>query len=311
MEREQAISFLLQAEPPGYGNFGVLPIVGPGLVGKSTLLEHVCGDERVRNHFSLILLYSRNDLKDETASTFRDHCVIKHQSITSGEERLLVVIELLNDVDEGAWKRLLHTSKRYMAHGSKIIITGRSEKMVRVGTTEAIKLKCLSKEAYWHFFKMLVFGSTDPMEHPKLTSIAMELALEMRGSFISANCVAVLLRGNLSAWFWCRVLRQVREFAQKNTLAFGQYPEDHMSRYAWSIAKTHQGSVDRNLFLLHDSYQKGPTAGGEVPRITLVDLLSRSSSGMPPKFEVLWWRSLIPPYYNYIYACEFVRNTTL
>jgi hypothetical protein len=306
MEREQAISFLLQAEPPGYGNFGVLPIVGPGLVGKSTLVEHVCG-----NHFSLILLYSRNDLKDETASTFRDHCVIKHQSITSGEERLLVVIELLNDVDEGAWKRLLHTSKRYMAHGSKIIITGRSEKMVRVGTTEAIKLKCLSKEAYWHFFKMLVFGSTDPMEHPKLTSIAMELALEMRGSFISANCVAVLLRGNLSAWFWCRVLRQVREFAQKNTLAFGQYPEDHMSRYAWSIAKTHQGSVDRNLFLLHDSYQKGPTAGGEVPRITLVDLLSRSSSGMPPKFEVLWWRSLIPPYYNYIYACEFVRNTTL
>jgi hypothetical protein len=111
-------------------------------------VEHVCGDERVRNHFSLILLYSGNGLQDETASTFRDHCVIKHQSIASGEERLLVVIELLNDVDEGAWKRLLHTSKRYMAHGSKIIITGRSEKMVRVGTTEAIKLKCLSKEAY-------------------------------------------------------------------------------------------------------------------------------------------------------------------
>jgi hypothetical protein len=46
------------------------------------------------------------------------------------------------------------------------------------------QLNCLSKEAYWYFFKMLVFGSTDPEEHPKLTSIAMELALEMRWSFI-------------------------------------------------------------------------------------------------------------------------------
>lgn len=110
MEREQAISFLLQADPLEVANLGVLPIVGPRLIGKSTLVEHVCEDERVRNHFSLILLYSGNDLKDETAMTFRDHCVTKHQNITSGKERLLVVIELLRDVDEESWKRLLHSS---------------------------------------------------------------------------------------------------------------------------------------------------------------------------------------------------------
>lgn len=84
MEREQAISFLLQADPLEVANLGVLPIVGPRLIGKSTLVEHVCEDERVRNHFSLILL--------------------------SGKERLLVVIELLRDVDEESWKRLLHSS---------------------------------------------------------------------------------------------------------------------------------------------------------------------------------------------------------
>ncbi|KAM0840890.1 hypothetical protein ACQ4PT_059371 [Festuca glaucescens] len=186
MEREQAIGFLLQPEPPRGGNLGVLPIVGPGLIGKSTLVEHVCDDERVRNHFSLILRYRENDLKDEMPTTFRDHCVIKHQNSASIEERSLVVIELLGDVDEGAWKRLLQTSERCMANGSKIIITSRSEKMASVGTTKAIKLSCLSKEAFWYFFKMLVFGSTDPEEHPKLTSIAMELALEMCGSFIFA-----------------------------------------------------------------------------------------------------------------------------
>jgi hypothetical protein len=289
---------------------GVLPIIGPAFIGKSTLVEHVCWDERVRNHFSLILLYSGNDLTYETATTFRDHFVIKHQNISSGEKRSLVVIEILGDVDQGAWKRLMHTSERFMAHGSKIIITSRSEKIVSVGTREAIKLNLLSKEAYWYFFKMLVFGSTDPEDHPKLTSIAMEIALGIHGSFMSAYVVAALLRENLSAQFGCRVLRQLRENTQKNTLMFGEYLEDHMSRYVWSIAGTRQGSEDRKLFLLHANYQKDPAAGGEVPRITMVDLLSRSSSAMPRKFEVLWWRSLVPPYYSYIYDCEFVRNTT-
>jgi hypothetical protein len=310
MEREQAISFLLQAEPLVGGNLGVLPIVGPRLIGKSTLVEHVYDDERVRNHFSLILRYRGNDLTHETATTFRDHCVIKHQNIASGKERSLVVIELLGDVDEGAWNRLLHTSERCMAHGSKIIITSRSENMVSVGTTQAIMLRCLSKEAYWYFFKMLVFGSTDPEEHPKLTSIAMELALVMRGSFVHACVVAAVLRAaNLSAGFWSSVLREVRKYTQNNTLVFGEYPEDHMSRFIWSILGRLRSSEDRGLFLIHHSHQKGPATHGEVPRITLVDLISGTWSTLPRgKFEVLRWRSLIPPYYNYVYSCELVQN---
>ncbi|KAM0840880.1 hypothetical protein ACQ4PT_059362 [Festuca glaucescens] len=216
LEREQVVRFLLQAEPGG--NLGVLPIVGPRLSGKSTLVEHVCNDERVRDHFSLILLYSGNDLKDKAATNFRDYCVIKHQNIASGEERSLVVIELLGDVDKGAWKRLLRSAERYMAHGSKIIITSQSEKVVSVGTTEALMLNYLSKETYWYFFKMLVFGSTDPEDHLKLTSIAMEMASEMGGSFMFANVVATLLRENLSARFWCSVLRHLRVQRQKNLL---------------------------------------------------------------------------------------------
>ncbi|XP_047043841.1 disease resistance protein RGA2-like [Lolium rigidum] len=309
MEREQAIGFLLQPEPPSGGNLGVLPIVGPGLIGKSTFVEHVCDDERVRNHFSLILRYRENDLKDEIPTTFRDHCVIKHQNSASNEERSLLVIELLGDVDEGAWKRLLQTSERCMGNGSKIIITSRSEKMVSVGTTQAIKLSCLSKEAFWYFFKMLVFGSTDPEEHPKLTSIAMELAVETCGSFMFAYVGATLLRANTSVRFWCRFLRQAREFRQKNNFVLGEYHEDRMSRYGWSIAETQQGYEDRKLFLIHHSHQKGPAAHSEVPRITIVDLLSGACSPMQRgKFEVLSWRSLIPPYYNYVYSCELVQN---
>ncbi|KAM0822270.1 hypothetical protein ACQ4PT_071602 [Festuca glaucescens] len=294
MEREQAISFLLHAEPLGNEKIGVLAIVGPPLVGKSTLVEHVCYDDRVRDHFSSILLYMENDLKDDAVTTFRDNCVIKHQNEALDGERSLLVIELLGDVDRVAWKRLLQSAERCMIHGSKIIITSRSEKTISFGTTKALRLNYLSKEAYWYFFRMLVFGSTDPEEHPKLTSIAMEIACEMCGSFMFAYIVATLLKANLSARFWCRVLRHLTEHRRKNRFLLGEYeyPLVDRPRYVWSGV-----------------YQKRPASHGEVPKITAVDLLSGTWSAMPQgKFEILSWKSRIPPYYIYTANCQFVRH---
>jgi GTPase SAR1 family protein len=42
---------------------GVLPVIGRARVGKSTLVEHVCLDERVRSHFSLIVFLGDGDTK--------------------------------------------------------------------------------------------------------------------------------------------------------------------------------------------------------------------------------------------------------
>ncbi len=81
IEREQVIDFLLRIDPDPHGScndIGVLPIIGPALIGKSKLIEHVCRDERVKSHFSLILFYNGDELKHETVATFRDRCIIKH-----------------------------------------------------------------------------------------------------------------------------------------------------------------------------------------------------------------------------------------
>jgi hypothetical protein len=47
MEKEQINSFLLRSSQ----DLDVLPILGPREVGKWTLVEHVCLDEKVRKHF--------------------------------------------------------------------------------------------------------------------------------------------------------------------------------------------------------------------------------------------------------------------
>ena len=63
MEKETIINFLLRTgvaacdESPK-----VLPIVGAAWVGKTTLIEHVCLDERVREHFSSIVFFTEDDL---------------------------------------------------------------------------------------------------------------------------------------------------------------------------------------------------------------------------------------------------------
>lgn len=100
MERERVIDFLLKTEAPGSKGLGVLPIVGPAQIGKSTLVEHVCVDERVRNYFSLILFYNGSVLKDETPSTLRDGCIIKYQNHASHKRLLLIFIRSLH----GTWE---------------------------------------------------------------------------------------------------------------------------------------------------------------------------------------------------------------
>jgi hypothetical protein len=180
-ERDQVLEFLLQAEPPAPVTAanpgpGVLRIIGPALIGKSTLVEHVCNDKMVRGQFSLNLLHTAAGSASlgglGTMATLRDNCTTKHQNNTE-DERWLLVIELSGDVDDEAWNNLFYSrGRKCMPRGSKVILTSRSKKIERFGTTRAVRLKCLSMEAMWYFFKLSAFGSADPEEHHKLASVA-------------------------------------------------------------------------------------------------------------------------------------------
>ncbi|CAN6346071.1 unnamed protein product [Urochloa humidicola] len=303
MEKETVLEFLLKTKPPpGAANLGVLSIVGPTHIGKSTLVESVCRDDRVRSHFSLVTIYSGNDLKDETKDTFRDKCVIKHKNNqASSDKRMLIVIELIADVDEEAWKRL-YSSERSMPPGSKMIITSRSENIVRFGTTEPLRLKRLPVEAYWYLFKTTAFGSDDPGDHPKMASIALEMVDAMQGSFMFASMGADLLRANFDARSWSRVLTRLRQYLQKNASLIGEYPDDvkikDYPRFTWSAIK----EKPDKYFMLYDIYQRG-SAHREVPQISFLDL--QAGRAQPPgKYEILFWKGRIPPYFNYMCTCE-------
>uniref|UniRef100_A0A0E0JND5 Disease resistance N-terminal domain-containing protein n=1 Tax=Oryza punctata TaxID=4537 RepID=A0A0E0JND5_ORYPU len=299
-EVEQVIGFLLQPDVCGAGDgASVLHIFGVARVGKSTLVEHVCHDERVRGRFSSIVCLSRDDLED-----MGDHrgLTIKHGSSASHGSSL-VVLDLAEDeepVGDGAWRRL-RSSAMCRARGSKIIVTSRSPETVRgISPARAIELKFLREDVYWYFFKVLAFGSSNPDDHPRLASIAMDISAEQKGGFIGATIASSLMRANPDAHYWSLILKNMREYTQKHRALFGKHPHDLLRNnhpvYLWRLAESSK------IFLCHGFYTACP-AKQEIPRVTFQEVLSGRVTPHG-RFEVLAWTSQIPPCRSYLMSCS-------
>ncbi|XP_002459249.2 disease resistance protein RGA2 [Sorghum bicolor] len=302
MEAELVLSFLLHTHPNAAEQLEVLPIVGPGKVGKSTLVAHVCYDIRVRDHFSEIMFLSDNDFKSDKLTYLGERCLKKYQNSTLNKDgRMLVVIEATGDFNEEEWKRMYATCKRYMKSGSKIIITSRYDKITKLGTTRAVILKHLSDEAYWYFFKTLTFGSTDPVMHPRLTCLAMEIARILKRCLFGATGTIKILRDNFDIHYWCKVVSFLRVFSKWHVSKFGDHPCDALNQngtrpvHLWRMARSSEEIVVYRQY--ECSLQE------EVPKISMKSVVfgDVKPSG---RFEGVAFSSQIPPYYNYIYSCE-------
>ncbi|KAL6842153.1 hypothetical protein ACP4OV_028132 [Aristida adscensionis] len=299
VEMEHIINFLMQKGSPETEDFDVMPIVGPAKAGKSTLIEHLCNDERVRTAFSLIVFLTEGDLC-ERLTFIGDGGTIKHRSYgldTNG--RVLIIIRVNGDISEDIWTSILLASKRYAANDSKIIICSRSGKIARFGTTSILKVEYLTPQAYWYFFKTLAFGSTDPKEDPELASMAMEIAMGLNSSFIAGNAMTRILRANFNAQFWRTVQSCVKELNQGSCSIFGSQPVGP------------PGQNSRHLRILNDSneycsvfnYYQIVSSHDEAPLTTFQEVWL-GSAAPDGKFDVLAWVSSIPPFYSYTCSCE-------
>ncbi|TVU41079.1 hypothetical protein EJB05_14570, partial [Eragrostis curvula] len=296
MEVERVVAFLLQEDDDDDGapRPGVLPISGPKRAGKSTLVDHACNDESVRGHFSQIVTLSRGNLGDEIfgmTTTITTSCC---------EERVLLIVELDGDrntkgldwdLNEALLGRFLSACKSRTPRVSKIIVTSRSDKVASFGTTDLLRLRPLTEEAFWYFFKARAFGSADASEHPKMVSIAMEMAEEMRGSFAAANFFGGLLRSNFNTGFWSLALAVFRGLKQTKLVV--------VHDRAQQTATTSTGTE-----IWEEVTEPAcPFAVEGVPKVSLRDVLF---GGARPqgKFDVLAWKSPVPPHYRYAYSCE-------
>jgi hypothetical protein len=285
-EKQQAINILLQPSPLNNNAPTVLPIVGGRLVGKKTLVAHVCGDERVRAHFSNILHLNSDNLQ-----------IVDHERYIS--QRALVIVELTADIRDEDWMKFYSVVSR-MGQGSKVILITRLENLSRFGTVKPVCLNSLSYEEYSYLFKVLSFGSTNMDDHPRLASMVQEFPLLLRGSLISVYAFADMLKKNMSAQFWASVLDRFRAVVDSNLCIFGQHPKLLLERdRPTDIARFISPSTPP--LRLMPPRSKADTQERPLPMLTFVELMVDPRILPKGDFDLVTWKSKIAPYGEYVH----------
>jgi hypothetical protein len=239
-EKEHIINFLLNP----CSSLDVLPVIGPGYVGKRTLVEHACREEIVQRNFSCILHLNSDDLKN----LMDDYTLDSWRKLGLTDGRFLIVVGLVHNSDEVAWGKIC-SSLGHLAIGSKAILISEMDQVSSLGTVQGLMLTKLQQEEHWYFFRVLAFGSANPYDHhPDLALIAKEIATEMNGSFMITSSVARTLRANMKKQFWCQTLGYIRKAMHMHVLAFGEDTRDTKSRkrqlsYFYTVSHDTDGPV--------------------------------------------------------------------
>nr|UBY06988.1 NBS-LRR disease resistance protein [Dasypyrum villosum] len=212
----------------------VLPIVGPGGIGKTTFAQHLCNDGRTKKHFDVpvwvcvstdfdVLKLTRETLACITAteeggsnSVAKETTNLDQLQISIAQrlkyKRFLIV---LDDIwicgSEDQWKTLLAPFTKGEAKGSMVLVTTRFPKVAdMVKTVDALELRGLESNDFFTFFEACIFGEDDKPEHYEyeLAGIAQKIANKLKGSPLAAKTVGRLLQRDLSWEHWNGVLEK-------------------------------------------------------------------------------------------------------
>jgi hypothetical protein len=82
----------------------------------------------------------------------------------------------------------------------------------------------------------------------------MQIAELLDGSFVAGNIAASLMRANMNAQFWRRVLHCLRDYTRKHLLMFGERPSHLLqkgkSMCLWRMARAHDAITICNVYQL-------------------------------------------------------------
>ncbi|XP_021740888.1 putative disease resistance protein RGA3 [Chenopodium quinoa] len=201
----------------GVSELSVLPIVGMGGIGKTTLAKLVYQDVQ---HFDLKLWVCVSDpfripkiiediLKDgtEDSTPNQEMCILvrKLHGLLSGKKYLLVLDDVW--VEEfGKWKEL----KDVLAvgnPGSVLLITTRNSKVASITQTfESYDLDSLPIDVCWSMFKHLAFkDEVEEAKYPNLCETGRSIVKKCHGIPLVVKTLASLLRSPREEQEWQRI----------------------------------------------------------------------------------------------------------
>nr|AAB63274.1 resistance complex protein I2C-1 [Solanum lycopersicum] len=215
-------------------NLAVVPIVGMGGMGKTTLAKAVYNDERVQKHFGLTAWFcvseaydafritkgllqeiGSTDLKaDDNLNQLQvklkaddnlNQLQVKLKEKLNGKRFLVVLDDVWND-NYPEWDDLRNLFLQGDI-GSKIIVTTRKESVALMMDSGAIYMGILSSEDSWALFKRHSLEHKDPKEHPEFEEVGKQIADKCKGLPLALKALAGMLRSKSEVDEWRNILR--------------------------------------------------------------------------------------------------------
>ncbi|XP_043712464.1 putative disease resistance protein RGA3 [Telopea speciosissima] len=203
-------------------NFSVLPIVGMGGAGKTTLAQLVYNDEKIKKHFHLkvwvcvsedfdVIRLTKEILESATRSSppsnSLDLLQVKLQEVLSEKRFLLVLDDMWNESYE-RWDTL-RTPFAFGEPGSKILVTTRNKGVSSIvrSIPNGYYLKGLSDEACFALVRRHAFMDENASDaNRKLEVFGQEIVKKCKGLPLAVKTLAGLLRDKRENNEWKDIL---------------------------------------------------------------------------------------------------------
>ncbi|XP_058222897.1 putative disease resistance RPP13-like protein 1 [Rhododendron vialii] len=206
---KKAILELLQCGQSSNEKVGIVPIVGMGGVGKTTLAQDVYNDETVGEHFEMkawvcvsevfdIVGVTKTILESVTSQTCHFNTLDQVQNqlkkAVTGKKFLIVLDDVWNE-KYGDWISL-KSPFNDGALGSKVIVTTRNREVASMmaGIDKFHPLRELSEDDCWSVFEQHAFENRRIDESSDLVSIGRKIVKKCNGLPLAARTLGGLLR---------------------------------------------------------------------------------------------------------------------